>query len=77
MTKSTVTLQITLDEDTLREKYPNFKTNWNTVEEFLDHLTNGFETPIVDVDGKTPRNFLKEYGYEVAVMDKKEGPWEK
>ena len=38
---------------------------------------NGFETPIVDVDGKTPRDFLKEYGYEVAIMDKNEEPWKK
>jgi len=76
MIKSTITLQITLDEEKLKEKYPNYNINWNSLEEFTESLIKGFETPITDVDGKTPMNYLENYGYEVAVMDKKEGPWE-
>jgi len=74
MIKSTITLQVTLDEETLKEKYPNYKTNWESLDAFVVSLIQGFETPI-ELEGK-PINYLKEYGYEVAVMDKKEGPWE-
>ena len=74
--KSTVTLQITVDEEKLKEKYPNYAINWESVEGFLETLMNNFETPILDVDGKTPRNYLEEFGYEMMIMDKKEGPWE-
>jgi hypothetical protein len=74
--KSTVTLEITIDEEKLKEKYPNYETNWNSTEEFLTSMMNGFETPLVDVDGKTPVNYLNDYGYSVMIMDKKEGPWQ-
>jgi len=76
MLKSTITLEITIDEEKLKEKYPNYAINWPNVDGFIETLMNNFETPIIDVDGKTPRDYLKEFGYQVAIMDKKEGPWE-
>jgi hypothetical protein len=72
--KATVTLQITVDEEIVAEKYPNYKENFEDINQFIEALTNGFETPM-EHDGQ-PINYLKEYGYEVVIMDKKEGPWE-
>ena len=71
--KSTVTLQITVDEDTIAEKYPNYPENFESVEQFIEALMNGFETPM-EYDGQ-PINYLEQYGYEVVIMDKKEGAW--
>ena len=72
--KATVTLQITVDEETIANKYPNYKDNFETVGQFIESLMMGLETPLEFKGNQL--NYLKEYGYEVMIMDKKEGAWE-
>jgi hypothetical protein len=72
--KATVTLQITVDEEVIAEKYPDYKDKFETVEQFIESLMLGFETPIEFKGNQI--NYLKLYGYEVMIMDKKEGPWQ-
>ena len=76
MIKATITLQITIDEDTVAEKYPHYAVAFDSVEAFKEALMNTFDTPVQDED-KHQINYLETYGYEVATMDKKEGPWTK
>jgi len=74
MKKITIILQITIDEDNIAEKYPNFKANFEDIEQFTEAIINNFDSP-VEFEGK-PIDYLETYGYEVAIMDKKEGPWQ-
>ena len=58
----TVTLQIKVDAE------------GEEADKQLGTLLNSIETPIGDKEGNFLNHLLK-YGYEIMIMDRKEGPW--
>ena len=67
----TILVQITVDEDNIINLYPNYRFNWNTPEQFIEHLTNNIETNN-EIDG-IPQDTLKTYGYDIRVLSREEG----
>jgi len=66
----TVIVQIKVDETTIKEKYPNYRFNWDTPEAFIEHLTDGLETT-TDYDN-VPFNHMEEYGFEIKVLTREQ-----
>ena len=52
---------IKVDEDTIEDKYPNYKSNFDNVEEFMDFIENDLD-PRYHTD-----NPMYEWGYDVVV----------
>lgn len=70
MKKVTITVEITIDEDNIRDRYPNFKFNWDTTDEFIEHLINHIESD-EEING-LPVNSLNVYGYKIDVLTRDE-----
>ena len=52
---------ISVDEDTIKDKYPNYESNYDDVEEFMDSIEK-------DIDGITHSdNPMYEWGFDVVV----------
>jgi hypothetical protein len=61
-TTKTFRLTISVDSD-IADKYPNFQWNWETPEEFVEHLVEHIESDGVDEYGRNA------FGYRVAVTE--------
>lgn len=59
-TTKTFQLTITVDADVV-EKYPNFRFNWDTPEQFIQHLVDHIQS-----DGKDSSG-AHSFGYKVEV----------
>lgn len=59
-TTKTFKLTISVDADVV-DKYPNYRFNWDTPEEFIQHLVNHIQSDGVDDLGRNV------YGYTVNV----------
>lgn len=56
-----VIVEIIIDEDNIRDLYPDFDYLYDDVDDFLDHIFDSIETDSEDT--------LKELGYSVKIMD--------
>ncbi len=74
MITKTITLQIKVDEGVVQKKFPHFAELFGNAETFTKELMEALETDM-HREGKAI-NHLAEEGYEVVIMDKKEGPWQ-
>jgi len=59
MQKIHLTIQITLDEDKIRENYPDFDILFNSIEEFEEAIYNNITTE---------DSTLEELGYSVEIL---------
>ena len=57
------TLTISVDADVI-DKYPNYRFNWDTPEEFIEHLVKHIESDGVDEYGRNS------FGYSVLITEK-------
>jgi hypothetical protein len=65
-----VLVEITVDEDHIEHLYPNYRFNWDDVDEFIDNRIDGLETPM-EVNGLSI-DYLKEFGYSIRVLSRDE-----
>tara|TARA_Y100000310_G_scaffold300388_1_gene336030 strand:+ start:99 stop:329 length:231 start_codon:yes stop_codon:yes gene_type:complete len=56
---------IEVDEDTIKDKYPNYESNFDTVEEFMDMIENDLDA-YPNILGMVD-NPMYEWGYDVVV----------
>jgi hypothetical protein len=56
---------IEVDEDTIEDKYPNYKSNFDNVEEFMDFIENDLDA-YPNILGMAD-NPMYEWGYDVVV----------
>lgn len=61
--KYNLEVEIVIDEENINEKYPNFKWNYNSMEDFADSLVPE-ETYEADTD--MSKDGLKEWGYSIT-----------
>ena len=61
--KREVKVVISVDEDTIKDKYPNYKSNFDNVEEFMDFI----ETDLDPNSLQMVDNPMYEWGYDVVV----------
>lgn len=59
-------VEIEVDEDSIWDKYPNFKYNWSNAQEFIEDTIKSFEQ---SADTDLRKNGLKEWGYSVKVIE--------
>lgn len=67
--KSYITVEISV-ADNVADIYPNYSVNYNDVQQFIDSLIYGIETP--DEYEGAPFNNLKQYGYSIRVLSRDE-----
>ena len=60
--KKVFTVTIETDDDNIREKYNNFRYNWNEPKDFIDHLAREIATDPA---------WWADYGYRVTVTPKR------
>ena len=61
--KREIKVVISVDEDTIKDKYPNYKSNFDNVEEFMDFIETDLDpNSLLMVD-----NPMYEWGYDVVV----------
>lgn len=55
-------IEIIVDEKSINQKYPNYKFNYDSIEQFVDSLV-----PEESYEGDTnmSKNGLKQYGYSI------------
>ena len=70
MKSITIIVQITVDEENIKDLYPNYAINWETVDEFVDSFIPHIESE-VEIDG-LPIDHLKKYGYKIEVLTRDE-----
>jgi len=63
MKKVFITVKITVDENTVKDKYPNYNANWDTIDEFIEHLIDNMNAP---------EDELINYGFDVRVITRDE-----
>ena len=56
-----LTVQIKIDEDKLREAYPDFNEDFGTVDDFISAIENSIQTEEPDT--------LEDLGYEVLIVN--------
>ena len=61
--KREVKVVISVDEDTIKDKYPNYESNFDNVEEFMDFI----ETDLDPNSLQMVDNPMYEWGYDVVV----------
>ena len=61
--KREIKVVISVDEDTIEDKYPNYKSNFDNVEEFMDFI----ETDLDPNSLQMVDNPMYEWGYDVVV----------
>ena len=66
----TIAIKITVDEDNIRDKYPNFRFNWETTDEFIEHLIDHIESD-EEIDN-LPADSLDIYGYKIDVLTREQ-----
>ena len=71
MKKVIVLVEIKVDEDNIKNLYPNFNYNWDDVDEFIESRINDIETPLEN--NEKFGDYLKEYGYSIRVLSREEG----
>lgn len=63
--KCTVEYKIEIDEENIYTKYPNYKWNYNSVNELADRLIpNG---DVYEIDTNMTKDGLKEWGYSIEA----------
>ena len=61
MTERTIEVTIKVDENTIQDKYPNYKSNFDDVEDFMDMIES-------TINGITHSdNPMDEWGYDVVI----------
>ena len=70
MTKAIILVEITVDDNSIPNKYPNYDVNWEKPEDFIEDLIDFFCTH-EDVNG-VPFDSLKEQGFNVKVLSREE-----
>jgi hypothetical protein len=61
MTERTIEVTIKVDENTIQDKYPNYKSNFDDVEDFMDMIES-------TINGITlSDNPMDEWGYDVVI----------
>ena len=68
----TATIRITVDEDNIDALYPNYSINWNTPEEFMNHILDYIEETNNNVSIDSSENKLKKWGYTIEVLKREE-----
>ena len=63
--KREIKVVISVDEDTIKDKYPNYKSNFDNVEEFMDMIENDLDA-YPNILGMAD-NPMYEWGYDVVV----------
>jgi len=67
VTKKTFLLEIEVDEENIKNKYPNFGSNYEDGTDFIDTITNDMVTSIDGVN--LSRDGIKTWGYSVKITD--------
>lgn len=61
ITKLNLYLEVSLDTDKLKEKYPNYQFNYSSPYQFIETLINDIE-----------KDHMEEYGYSIKMVDEPE-----
>lgn len=61
MRNQKVIVEIIIDEDNIRDLYPDFDYLYDDIDDFLNHVLDSIETDAEDS--------LKELGYSVKIME--------
>lgn len=61
ITKLNLYLEVALDTDKLKEKYPNYRFNYSSPYQFIETLINDIE-----------KDYMEEYGYSIKMVDEPE-----
>lgn len=59
-------LQIIVDAEELKNKYPNYKINFRNTDEFVSFLISSLKSA-----GNISKNNLNEFGYSIQISEKK------
>ena len=54
-------IEVLVDIDKLKEKYPNYRFNYSTPYQFIESLINDIE-----------KDYMEEYGYSIKIVDEPE-----
>ena len=54
-------VEILIDMDKLKEKYPNYRFNYSNPYQFIESLINDIE-----------KDYMEEYGYSIKMIDEPE-----
>ena len=65
-----VLVEIKVDKDNIEHLYPNYKFNWDDVDEFIDSRIDELETPMEE--NGLYVDYLKEFGYSIRVLSRDE-----
>lgn len=65
-----VLVEITVDDENIVDLYPNYKFNWDDVEQFIENRVEELETPMEE--NEQPVDYLKKYGYSIRVLSREE-----